>query len=70
MLFRSYLPYLAKRYGPEQALRIAEASDEVVDGIGAWCAQHGVDAWFTPKGTWTQAALAKPRQPQPDRVVA
>jgi glycine/D-amino acid oxidase-like deaminating enzyme len=44
------LPYLAKRYGPEQALRIAEASDEVVGGIGAWCAEHGVDAWFTPKG--------------------
>ena len=45
-----YLPYLAKRYGAEQALRIAQASDEVVDGIGAWCTQHGVDAWFTPKG--------------------
>jgi glycine/D-amino acid oxidase-like deaminating enzyme len=45
-----YLPYLAKRYGPVQALRIAEASDEVADGIGAWCTQHGVDAWFTPKG--------------------
>jgi len=45
-----YLPYLARQYGPEQALEIARASDEVVGGIGAWCAQHGVDAWFTPKG--------------------
>jgi glycine/D-amino acid oxidase-like deaminating enzyme len=45
-----YLPYLAKRYGPAEGLRIAEASDEVVNGIGEWCERHGVDAWFTPKG--------------------
>jgi glycine/D-amino acid oxidase-like deaminating enzyme len=45
-----YLPYLAKRYGPADGLRIAEASDEVVSGIGEWCERHGVDAWFTPKG--------------------
>lgn len=45
-----YLPYLAKRYGPEQGLRIAEAADEVVAGIGEWCTRHGVDAWFTPQG--------------------
>jgi glycine/D-amino acid oxidase-like deaminating enzyme len=44
------LPYLAERYGPEHGLEIARASDEVVDGIGAWCQQHGVDAWFTPGG--------------------
>jgi len=45
-----YLPYLAERYGPEDALRIAEASDEVVAGIGEWCRQHGVDAWFQRAG--------------------
>jgi len=44
------LPYLAKRFGPEQGLRIAEAADEVVEGIGAWCTKHGVDAKFTPHG--------------------
>ncbi|MEP6807145.1 MAG: FAD-binding oxidoreductase [Chloroflexota bacterium] len=45
-----YLPYLAKRYGPERGLQIARASDEVVTGIGEWCVRHGVDAWFTPNG--------------------
>lgn len=45
-----YLPYLVERYGPAEGLRIAEASDEVVSGIGAWCARHGVDAHFTPNG--------------------
>jgi glycine/D-amino acid oxidase-like deaminating enzyme len=44
------LPYLAQRYGAEEGLRIAEASDEVVAGIGAWCERHRVDAWFTPHG--------------------
>ncbi|MEO8638607.1 MAG: FAD-binding oxidoreductase [Chloroflexota bacterium] len=45
-----YLPYLAKRYGTTEALRIAEASDEVVKGIGDWCQRHAVDAHFTPHG--------------------
>jgi glycine/D-amino acid oxidase-like deaminating enzyme len=45
-----YLPYLAKRYGPADGLRIAEACDEVVDGVGDWCERHDVDAWFTPHG--------------------
>jgi glycine/D-amino acid oxidase-like deaminating enzyme len=45
-----YLPYLAKRYGAAEGLRIAQASDEVVNGIGEWCQRHGVDAWFTPHG--------------------
>jgi glycine/D-amino acid oxidase-like deaminating enzyme len=45
-----YLPYLVTRYGAAEGLRIAEASDEVVNGIGEWCRRHGVDAWFTPHG--------------------
>jgi glycine/D-amino acid oxidase-like deaminating enzyme len=44
------LPYLVRRFGPEQGLRIAQAADEVVDGIGSWCEQHGVDAKFTRRG--------------------
>ena len=44
------VPHLAARYGDEAALRIAEAADEVVDGIGQWCAEHGVDAWYTKAG--------------------
>ena len=45
-----YLPYLVERYGAEDGMRIAQAADEVVAGIGAWCERHAVDAWFTPKG--------------------
>lgn len=44
------LPYLVERYGPEAGLQLARAGDEVVGGIGAWCEQHGVDAWYTPRG--------------------
>ena len=44
------VPYLASRYGDEAALRIAEAADEVVDGIGQWCDAHAVDAWYKKSG--------------------
>ena len=44
------LPDLARRYGDDAALAIAREADEVVDGIGAWCVKHEVDAWFTKRG--------------------
>jgi len=44
------LPYLVRRCGPEAGLQLARAADEVVGGIGTWCDQHGVDAWYTPRG--------------------
>ena len=44
------VPDLARRYGPDAALEIARQADEVVNGIGAWCAQHDVDAWYTKAG--------------------
>jgi glycine/D-amino acid oxidase-like deaminating enzyme len=44
------LPYLAKRYGAEAGLAIAREADEVVDGIGSFCAEHGIDAWFHKAG--------------------
>jgi len=43
-------PFLAERYGAERGLDAARAADEVVEGIGAWCARHEVDAWFTRAG--------------------
>lgn len=55
------LPYLADRYGREAALAIAAEADEVVDGIGAWCAAHDVDAWYTKAGYLTVNAF--PRRP-------
>ena len=42
--------YLSGRYGADAALAIAHAADEVVDGIGAWCVDNNVDAWFTKAG--------------------
>jgi len=44
------LPYLVKRYGTKAGIELADAADEVVDGIGAWCSQHGVDAWYRKAG--------------------
>jgi glycine/D-amino acid oxidase-like deaminating enzyme len=44
------LPYLAGRYGRDAAMAIASEADEAVDGIGAWCLEHGVDAWYTKAG--------------------
>jgi glycine/D-amino acid oxidase-like deaminating enzyme len=44
------LPYLVERFGAEQALRLAQLSDEAVQGIGSWCAEHGVDAWYRRGG--------------------
>ena len=45
-----YLPYLVERYGPEAGMTLAREADEVVEGVGAWCKAHDVDAWFTPAG--------------------
>jgi len=44
------VPELSRRYGEEGAIAIGRAADEVVDGIGAWCIQHGVDAWYAKAG--------------------
>ena len=44
------VPYLVGQYGEEAALAIAREADEVVDGIGAWCALNDVDAWYTKSG--------------------
>jgi glycine/D-amino acid oxidase-like deaminating enzyme len=56
------LPDLARRYGGQAALAIAREADEVVDGIGDWCAQHGVGAWYEKTGYLRINAF--PRQPR------
>lgn len=53
------LPYLADRYGAVGGLAIAREADEVVDGIGTWCARHGVDAWYTKAGYLTVNAFPR-----------
>ncbi len=44
------LGYLTDRFGGDAAAQIAREADEVVDGIGGWCADHGVDAHFVKAG--------------------
>ena len=45
------LPILRERVGDARALDVARASERGVAGIGAWCREHGVDAWFHPAPT-------------------
>jgi glycine/D-amino acid oxidase-like deaminating enzyme len=44
------LPAMRERFGDEGARAIAFAAQDAVDGIGRFCGQQGVDAWFTPAG--------------------
>ena len=46
----AHLPSLVERFGLERSLAICEASSESVGMIGDWCAENGVDAWFTRAG--------------------
>jgi glycine/D-amino acid oxidase-like deaminating enzyme len=46
---------LVKLMGPDAALRLAKASEQSVADIGAFCAEHAIDADFIPGG-WLWAA--------------
>jgi glycine/D-amino acid oxidase-like deaminating enzyme len=46
----SSLPTLRRRFGDAAALAVARASQEAVDGVGRWCLEQGVDAWFRAGG--------------------
>jgi glycine/D-amino acid oxidase-like deaminating enzyme len=45
------LPILRDRVGDARALEVVRASERGVHGIGAWCEQQGVDAWYLPAPT-------------------
>jgi glycine/D-amino acid oxidase-like deaminating enzyme len=76
------LPTLQERFGASAALRVAEAAEDSVDAIGAWCEAEGVDAWFRRGGQLVASASAAQdgagldavrlaaRVGRPDRVVA
>lgn len=51
-------PTLKKVCGAEEALRLGRASAEAVAGIGAFCAEHAIDAHFRPDG-WLWAATGE-----------
>ncbi len=56
------LPDLIRRYGQEGGLAMARAADEPVLGIGAWCDEHGVDAWHDPNGYLRVNAFPRQRR--------
>jgi glycine/D-amino acid oxidase-like deaminating enzyme len=44
------LASMRRRWGDEQALAVARAAQEGLEGIGAFCEQEEVDAWFRQAG--------------------
>jgi glycine/D-amino acid oxidase-like deaminating enzyme len=64
------LPNMRARWGDGAALAVARAAEEAVAGIGAFCEERGVDAWFrragylqvstapAHDGVWAKAAAA------------
>jgi glycine/D-amino acid oxidase-like deaminating enzyme len=44
------LASMRERWGDQAALRVAAAAEQAVARIGAFCEEHGVDAWFRPAG--------------------
>ena len=49
---------LKKVCGGDEAIRLARASAQAVDGIGAFCAEHGIDAHYRRDG-WLWAATSE-----------
>jgi glycine/D-amino acid oxidase-like deaminating enzyme len=44
------LATLRRRFGDSAALEIARAGGAAVEGIGEWCSEQGVDAWYRRGG--------------------
>jgi glycine/D-amino acid oxidase-like deaminating enzyme len=44
------LASMRERWGDAPALAVAGAAEQAVARIGAFCEEHGVDAWFRPAG--------------------
>ena len=51
------LPALRERHGDAAAGEIARATQDAVDGVGRFCSEQGVDAWFRKRG-YLQASAA------------
>ena len=50
------LPRLVSEFGDKAAISLCEAGEESVQAIGAFCAEHDVDAWFANDGDLNAAA--------------
>ena len=63
------LASMRERWGDAPALRIAHAAQQAVERIGAFCTEHGVDAWFQPAG-YLQVSTAPAHDGVWERAVA
>jgi glycine/D-amino acid oxidase-like deaminating enzyme len=64
------LPNLRERFGDERAIAVGRAAQDAVEGIGRFCAEQEIDAWFRQAGymqvstapgwdgQWSEAAAA------------
>ena len=72
---------LRERVGDVEALAVCHASEDSVHGIGAWCEQQGVDAWFRPApllrvatsesqlGAWDDSVRAAAALGEPEEII-
>jgi glycine/D-amino acid oxidase-like deaminating enzyme len=79
--FWGYVDEAVDLFGDERGLDLCLASEQAVADIGAFCAEHGIDAWFTPAGDlgiatspaqdgrWRSAVETAARLGFPDRLV-
>jgi len=51
------LASMRPRFGDAGALAVVRAAQAAVDGVGAWCSDHDVDAWFH-RGGYLQVSTA------------
>jgi len=63
------LPTLRERFGDEPALAFARASTETVAGVGRWCEEQDVDAWFR-QGGYLDVSTAPAHDGATDDIVA
>ncbi len=52
------LPHLVREFGDQAGLALCEAGEDSVRAIGAFCDEHGIDAWFRADGDINAAASA------------
>jgi len=75
-------PTLRERVGDAAALAVCRASEDAVRGIGAWCEENGLDAWYrsapllrvataeSQLGSWDDSVGAAAALGEPDEITA
>jgi glycine/D-amino acid oxidase-like deaminating enzyme len=64
-----HLPSMIERFGDQAALRLARAAREAVRGVGRWCEEQRVDAWYRAGG-YLQVSSMPAHDGDWDRVIA